>query len=190
MFRSAMAASCERTFIAIKPDGVQRGLVGEIIKRFEQKGFRLVAMKFVHVSRGRNCRPCPALSFRRPHGPSGTSPSRRHEMLPNARPGRTGGGHRRSACPKRRAAPRCDAASGGAGRSRAGTAVPHRRPAGRAAAFLEARGRPPGSSCCSAGSVSECWKQSRVLNLTAVIPLWVGMGDDVLTYSLRAPAGL
>merc|ERR1719232_2251337 len=29
----------------IKPDGVQRGLVGEIIKRFEQKGFKLVAMK-------------------------------------------------------------------------------------------------------------------------------------------------
>lgn len=48
--RSAMAGNGERTFIAIKPDGVQRGLVGEIIKRFEQKGFRLVAMKFVHVS--------------------------------------------------------------------------------------------------------------------------------------------
>lgn len=47
-----MAANCERTFIAIKPDGVQRGLVGEIIKRFEQKGFRMVAMKFVHVSLG------------------------------------------------------------------------------------------------------------------------------------------
>ncbi|KAL2101871.1 hypothetical protein ACEWY4_003632 [Coilia grayii] len=37
----------ERTFIAVKPDGVQRGLVGEIIKRFEQRGFKLVAMKFV-----------------------------------------------------------------------------------------------------------------------------------------------
>lgn len=48
--RSAMAGNGERTFIAIKPDGVQRGLVGEIIRRFEQKGFRLVAMKFVHVS--------------------------------------------------------------------------------------------------------------------------------------------
>ncbi|XP_030361733.1 nucleoside diphosphate kinase isoform X1 [Strigops habroptila] len=47
---SAMAANNERTFIAIKPDGVQRGLVGEIIKRFEQKGFRLVAMKLVHAS--------------------------------------------------------------------------------------------------------------------------------------------
>jgi len=37
--------SAERTYIMIKPDGVQRGLVGEIIKRFEQKGFKLVAMK-------------------------------------------------------------------------------------------------------------------------------------------------
>ncbi|KAG8507869.1 Nucleoside diphosphate kinase B [Galemys pyrenaicus] len=44
-------ANTERTFIAIKPDGVQRGLVGEIIKRFEQKGFRLVAMKFLQVTR-------------------------------------------------------------------------------------------------------------------------------------------
>ena len=35
----------ERTFIMIKPDGVQRGLVGPIISRFEQKGFKLVAMK-------------------------------------------------------------------------------------------------------------------------------------------------
>ena len=33
----------------IKPDGVQRGLVAEIIKRFEQKGFKLVAIKFMKV---------------------------------------------------------------------------------------------------------------------------------------------
>nr|XP_034960233.1 nucleoside diphosphate kinase A isoform X4 [Zootoca vivipara]XP_034960234.1 nucleoside diphosphate kinase A isoform X4 [Zootoca vivipara] len=45
-----MASIAERTFIAIKPDGVQRGLVGEIIKRFERKGFKLVAMKFMHAS--------------------------------------------------------------------------------------------------------------------------------------------
>ncbi|KAJ7315955.1 hypothetical protein JRQ81_002117 [Phrynocephalus forsythii] len=45
-----MASNTERTFIAIKPDGVQRGLIGEIIKRFEQKGFRLVAMKFLNAS--------------------------------------------------------------------------------------------------------------------------------------------
>jgi len=42
-----MAANKERTFIMIKPDGVHRGLVGEIIKRFEQKGFKMVAMKFM-----------------------------------------------------------------------------------------------------------------------------------------------
>merc|ERR1711981_680423 len=44
------AANQERTFIIIKPDGVQRGLVGEIIKRFEQKGFKLVAMKMMQAS--------------------------------------------------------------------------------------------------------------------------------------------
>lgn len=33
----------------VKPDGVQRGLVGEIVKRFEQKGFKLVALKFMKV---------------------------------------------------------------------------------------------------------------------------------------------
>ncbi|KAJ7987821.1 hypothetical protein DPEC_G00330490 [Dallia pectoralis] len=42
-------SNTERTFIAIKPDGVQRGLVGDIIKRFEQKGFKLVAMKFIQA---------------------------------------------------------------------------------------------------------------------------------------------
>ena len=41
----------ERTFIAIKPDGVQRGLVGEIISRLETKGFTLVALKLLHPSR-------------------------------------------------------------------------------------------------------------------------------------------
>ncbi|XP_025417249.1 nucleoside diphosphate kinase-like isoform X2 [Sipha flava] len=42
--------NAERTFIMIKPDGVQRGLVGKIIKRFETKGFKLVAMKFLWPS--------------------------------------------------------------------------------------------------------------------------------------------
>lgn len=41
----------ERTFLAIKPDGVQRKLVGEIIRRFETKGFTLVGLKFMNVSR-------------------------------------------------------------------------------------------------------------------------------------------
>lgn len=45
-----MAENKERTFIMIKPDGVQRGLVGKIIQRFEDKGFKLVAMKMTWPS--------------------------------------------------------------------------------------------------------------------------------------------
>lgn len=41
----------ERTFVAVKPDGVQRGIVGEIIHRFEIKGFTLVGLKLIKVSR-------------------------------------------------------------------------------------------------------------------------------------------
>jgi nucleoside-diphosphate kinase len=41
----------ERTFLMIKPDGVQRGLVGEIITRFENKGFTLAALKLVTPTR-------------------------------------------------------------------------------------------------------------------------------------------
>ena len=41
----------EHTLILIKPDGVQRGLVGEIIGRFERRGLRLVGMKFMRMSR-------------------------------------------------------------------------------------------------------------------------------------------
>lgn len=40
----------ERTFIILKPDAVQRGLVGEIIGRFERRGLKIVAMKFMQVS--------------------------------------------------------------------------------------------------------------------------------------------
>lgn len=40
----------ERTFLMVKPDGVQRGLIGRIISRFEDKGFKLVAGKFVQVT--------------------------------------------------------------------------------------------------------------------------------------------
>jgi nucleoside-diphosphate kinase len=39
--------SQERTYIMVKPDGVQRGLVGEIVKRFEQRGFQLLGLKMV-----------------------------------------------------------------------------------------------------------------------------------------------
>ncbi|KAI0978898.1 hypothetical protein GJ496_003065 [Pomphorhynchus laevis] len=43
-------SNSERTFIMLKPDGVQRYLVGQIIQRFERKGFKLVAMKMLKPS--------------------------------------------------------------------------------------------------------------------------------------------
>ena len=46
-----MEAKLERTYIMIKPDGVQRGCVGEIIARFEKKGFKLLAMKLYSPSK-------------------------------------------------------------------------------------------------------------------------------------------
>jgi hypothetical protein len=41
----------ERTYIMVKPDGVQRGLLGEIIRRFEARGFTLVALKLVQPTK-------------------------------------------------------------------------------------------------------------------------------------------
>ena len=41
----------ERTFLMVKPDGVQRNLVGEIVARFEKKGFQLVGGKLMSISR-------------------------------------------------------------------------------------------------------------------------------------------
>jgi nucleoside-diphosphate kinase len=40
----------ERTFVLVKPDGVQRGLVGEVLGRLERRGLKLVAAKFMAVS--------------------------------------------------------------------------------------------------------------------------------------------
>ena len=40
----------ERTFALVKPDGIQRGLVGEIVRRFERRGLQLVALKMVRIS--------------------------------------------------------------------------------------------------------------------------------------------
>ncbi len=40
----------ERTLSIIKPDGVSRGLIGEVIKRFEQNGIKIKAMKMVHLT--------------------------------------------------------------------------------------------------------------------------------------------
>ena len=41
----------ERTLVAVKPDGVQRRLVGQIIQRFEQRGFKLVGLKMLQVNK-------------------------------------------------------------------------------------------------------------------------------------------
>jgi nucleoside-diphosphate kinase len=40
----------ERTLVLVKPDGVQRGLIGEVVSRLERRGLRLVAAKFIQVS--------------------------------------------------------------------------------------------------------------------------------------------
>jgi nucleoside-diphosphate kinase len=40
----------ERTLIIIKPDAINRGLIGEVIHRFERKGLKIVGMKMVHLS--------------------------------------------------------------------------------------------------------------------------------------------
>ena len=42
--------SIERTFVAVKPDGVKRGLTGEIIKRFENKGLKIIGLKLLNVT--------------------------------------------------------------------------------------------------------------------------------------------
>ena len=41
----------ERTLSIVKPDGVSSGYVGEVIKRFEKNGIRIVAMKMLHMTR-------------------------------------------------------------------------------------------------------------------------------------------
>lgn len=41
----------ERTFVMVKPDGVQRNLIGEVVKRFEQKGFQLIGSKLMVISK-------------------------------------------------------------------------------------------------------------------------------------------
>ena len=53
MRNSTEAAELKRetTYIMIKPDGVQRGLIGEICERFEQKGFKLVGLKMVTATK-------------------------------------------------------------------------------------------------------------------------------------------
>ncbi|PRW58239.1 nucleoside diphosphate kinase chloroplastic isoform A [Chlorella sorokiniana] len=48
---AAVSVRSEITYVMIKPDGVQRGLVGEIISRFEKKGFKLVQLKMMKVTK-------------------------------------------------------------------------------------------------------------------------------------------
>jgi nucleoside-diphosphate kinase len=43
----------ERTFAYLKPNSIQRGLVGEIIRRIEEKGFKIVALKMLRISESR-----------------------------------------------------------------------------------------------------------------------------------------
>lgn len=43
----------QRTFIMVKPDGVKRGLIGEIMKRFEQKGFSLLNAELMTIDRSK-----------------------------------------------------------------------------------------------------------------------------------------
>ncbi len=40
----------QRTLVIVKPDGVQRGLVGKILARFEERGYKIIALKFMAVS--------------------------------------------------------------------------------------------------------------------------------------------
>jgi nucleoside-diphosphate kinase len=49
--RRLKVAEVQRTFVAIKPDGVQRGLIGDIVSRFEKKGLKIVGMKFMQVTK-------------------------------------------------------------------------------------------------------------------------------------------
>jgi nucleoside-diphosphate kinase len=43
----------QQTLVLVKPDGVARGLTGEVIKRFEQRGLKIVALKLVHINMDR-----------------------------------------------------------------------------------------------------------------------------------------
>jgi len=56
VFKNNMSAQSpepnkEQTFIAVKPDGVQRGLIGNIVSRFEQRGYKMVASKMCRPSK-------------------------------------------------------------------------------------------------------------------------------------------
>ena len=46
-----MTSGVERTLVLIKPDGVSRGLVGEVISRIEDKGYKITALRLLHADR-------------------------------------------------------------------------------------------------------------------------------------------
>jgi nucleoside-diphosphate kinase len=46
-----MEDDMEKTLVLVKPDGVQRGLIGEVIKRLERRGLKLIGAKFISVSK-------------------------------------------------------------------------------------------------------------------------------------------
>ena len=46
-----MADEHEKTLVLVKPDGVQRGLVGDILSRFEHKGLKVIALKMLQVTK-------------------------------------------------------------------------------------------------------------------------------------------
>jgi nucleoside-diphosphate kinase len=51
IFETEKRRGMERSLVLVKPDGVQRGLIGEVINRLERRGLRLVAAKFLQVSK-------------------------------------------------------------------------------------------------------------------------------------------
>ncbi len=50
-YERSIKNSMERTLAIIKPDGVERGLIGEVIKRLESNAFKIAAMKIIHLSK-------------------------------------------------------------------------------------------------------------------------------------------
>jgi nucleoside-diphosphate kinase len=47
------AAMAEKTLVLVKPDGVKRGLIGEVISRFERKGLKILALKMVKLDKSK-----------------------------------------------------------------------------------------------------------------------------------------
>jgi len=50
-YSRSFQVAVERTFVAVKPDGVERILVGEVVGRFEKRGLKIVGMKFMKVTK-------------------------------------------------------------------------------------------------------------------------------------------